>query len=491
MTFLSCLLSAGLLVFSFPKIEWSFLAWIALVPFFCVLDGQKPWVAFRRAYLVGFLFFTFTAGWTCYVTYIGAFFLVSFLALYFAFFGMIVVYFQRLTLIRRIFVLAATWAVLEFIRAHLFSGFSWVMLGHSQYKNLWLIQIADITGVYGVSFLVMLVNLLIFEILRNCRSFRDCFAALAMTCKASITVAIILSVVLVYGLWVTGQKKSYEMVRVGVVQPNIPLAADWDESQRPWIVAKDIQLTQQLKDQKLDLIVWPETSLPGVFSEAPLLTNEIQDTAVSLHTPILIGSIGNDGEKYYNSAFLIGADGQMQGRYDKIHLVPFGEYLPLRPILGWINKFVALDDFNAGKTYKIFSLQHNKNFGVLICFEDTVGGLRRHFVQAGADFLVNMTNDAWFEDTKAPFLHLQAAVFGCVENHRSLVRAANTGVSALVDPWGSIMAMVIDGHGKKTFTEGTAWGSLPLNHEKTFYTKYGDIFTYFCFLCILMAVVIV
>ena len=100
-----------------------------------------------------------------------------------------------------------------------------------------------------------------------------------------------------------------------------------------------------------------------------------------------------------------------------------------------------------------------------------------------------MTNDAWFCDTKAPFLHLQAAVFGCVENHRSLVRAANTGVSALVDPWGRIIAAVGDEKGKETFIEGTAWGSLPLNHEKTFYTKYGDIFTYLCFLCILVAAV--
>ena len=142
----------------------------------------------------------------------------------------------------------------------------------------------------------------------------------------------------------------------GVVQPNIPLAVDWDEARKPWIVDKNIQLTQKLQDQKLDLIVWPETSLPGVISDSPFLTNEIQATAVDLHTPILIGSIAQEGEQYYNSAFLIGADGQMLGRYDKIHLVPFGEYLPLRPILGWINKFVPLDDFTSGKTYKVFSI---------------------------------------------------------------------------------------------------------------------------------------
>jgi len=478
MVFLSCLLSAGLLIFSYPKVECSFLIWFALVPLFCVLEGPKIWQAFRRAYLTGFIFFFFAIGWIIYVTPIGMFCLVAFLSLYFAVFGILFVYFQRLTLIPRIFVLASSWVALEFIRAHLFSGFDWVMLGHSQYKNFWLIQITDKTGVYGISFLVMLVNLLIFETWR----------ARAFLFKATVIVLTILSLVLIYGWWITGHKKDYPTIRVGVIQPNIPLVMDWDENQRPGIVARNIQLTRQLQDQQLDLIVWPETSLPGVITDSPSLTDEIQSTAANLHTPVLIGSVAQEGNKYYNSAFLIGADGQMQGRYDKIHLVPFGEYLPLRPILGWINKFVALDDFTAGKTFKIFSITPlHRQMGVLICFEDTLGNLRRHLAQDGAEFFVNMTNDAWFKDTKAPYLHLQAAVLGCVENHRSLIRAANTGISALVDPWGHILATVKDAHGKEAFIVGTSWADLPLNRDKTFYTKYGDVFTYLCFLCILVA----
>jgi len=482
MTFLYCLLSAALLTLSFPKIEYSFLAWFALVPLLWVLDGQKSWRAFRRAYLCGFLFFAATLSWFVYVTFPGAILLIVFLSLYFALFGVFFVYFQRLALIPRIFVLSSVWVALEFTRAHLFTGFGWVMLGHSQFKNIWLIQIADKTGVYGVSFLVMLVNLLIFETLRS----------RVLLHKANMAVAAVLILCLAYGYCLTGQKKHYEMVRVGLVQPNIPLSVDWDESKKPWIIAKTIQLTRKLQDQRLDLIIWPEASVPGLINDDPFLINEIQDLAVDLHTPILIGSTAQDGDKYFNSAFMIGANGQILGRYDKIHLVPFGEFLPLRPVLGWINKFVPLDDFTSGKAYKIFSTAgDNKKFGVLICFEDTLGYLRRHFAQAGADFFVNMTNDAWFKDTKAPFLHLQAAVFGCVENHRSLARAANTGISALVDPWGRIITTVDDGHGKKAFIDGTAWGAIPVVHEKTFYTKYGDVFTYLCFLCILLAAVIV
>ena len=481
MVFLACLLSAGLLVVAFPQIQWSFLAWVALVPLFVVIDGQRPWRAFRRAYLTGFLFFAATIGWCVYVTYPGAICLIAFLALYFAFFGMLFVYFQRLGLIPRILVRAACWVALEFIRAHLFSGFGWVTLGHSQYKDIALIQIADTTGVYGVSFLVMLVNLLVFETWR----------ARAFLPKATAVVSAAVVVALGYGFFVLGHAADYPTLKVGVVQPNIPLAMDWDVEAKPAIIDRTLQLTAQLQGKGLDLIVWPEAAVPGLITEDPFLIDKIRATAADMHTPILIGSMAREGDHFFNSAFLIGADGAFEGRYDKIHLVPFGEYLPLRPVLGWINRFVELDDFTSGKNYKVFSLgPAQKSFGVLICFEDTLGYLRRNFSRAGADLFINMTNDAWFRDTKAPFLHLQAAVLGCVENHRSLARAANTGVSALVDPWGRIKVVAGDEGGKQSFVEGTAWGELPLVHEKTFYTKYGDVFTYLCFLCILLAVIL-
>jgi len=467
-------------VASFPRADLSFLAWFALVPFLCTLDTQGTGRSFRRGYLFGFLFFAAAIGWVCYVTWIGALLLVAFLSLYFALFATAFVYFQRLSLIPRIFILSSIWVALEFVRGHLFSGFGWAMLAHTQYKNYGLIQIADKTGDYGISFLVMMVNLLLFETLR----------ARSLLRRANLTVIAVLFTVLVYGTWTMGQKTDGGTVRVGVVQPNIPLAMDWDEGSKPLIVAKTLQLTEKIKGERLDLIVWPEMSLPGVISDSPFFTGKIRAYAAGVHTSILLGSIAQEEEHYYNSAFLIGAEGQMLGHYDKIHLVPFGEYLPLRPLLGWINRFVQLDDFTPGHNYKIFSLQGaHANFGVLICFEDTLGALQRHFAHSGAEFFVNMTNDAWFRETRAPFLHLATAVFGCVETHRSLVRAANTGVSALVDPWGRILTTVSDPGGKKIFTEGAAWGVLPLNRQETFYTKYGDIFTYLCFLCIVMAAV--
>ena len=197
-----------------------------------------------------------------------------------------------------------------------------------------------------MSFLVILVNLLVFETWGEAF-----FASQSEYCRNCDFI-----VVLIYGFWVTGQKKNYPTVSVGVVQPNIPLAVDWDEGRKPWIIAKTIRLTQKLQGPKIGFDRLAGNIFAGRYHDAPFLTNEIRATAAGLHTPILIGSMAKEGERYYNSAFLIGADGQMLGRYDKIHLVPFGEYLPLRPILGWINKIVPLDDFTSGKTYKVFSI---------------------------------------------------------------------------------------------------------------------------------------
>jgi len=457
-------------------LEWAPLAWVAFVPLLFVLDGKNYKSAFGWSYACGFLFFAGTMGWLVYVTWAGVILLAAYLAIYFGLFGLAWKAFKPLPLEGRLLVLPAAWAGLEFLRTYLFSGFGWVILGHSQYKNLLLIQIADIIGGYGVSFLIMLVNVMVFESMKSAgeRIFR-----------ARVAVAAILVLVFAYGFWRMASAPQWPTVSVAVVQPNIPQGIKWQERQRPWIVRKTIDMSEPLQAFKPDMIVWPETSLPGIISDEPNLFNAITLAASRLRTPFLIGAITHTGETYYNSAYLISAQGKTVGHYHKIHLVPFGEYLPLRPVLGWINRFVPLEDFASGREYTILQAGPSKPFGVLICFEDTLDDVRRNLVNAGAGFLVNITNDAWFRDTKEPFLHLQGAVFGCVENKRSLVRAANTGVSGFVDPFGRILAYVQDNRHKKTFVEGTAFASIPVVQEKTFYTKYGDVFAWSCLLVIL------
>ncbi len=483
-----CLLSVVLLIISYPQIEWWQLAWVALVPLWWVLHGKSLRSAFGWGFLFGFVFFFGTLGWLIYVTYPGTVLLCLYLALYPAIFACGFVYFQKLPLIPRVFVLASLWTVLEFLRANLFTGFGWCTLGHSQYRNLVLIQIADIIGLYGISFLVMLVNLVVFETIKFVGRGRLIIAPtdLKDIRRLQIITLILLAFSFAYGLWTFKHFPYLPTVKVAVVQPNIPQNIKWDERYKPSIVKKTLDLTDMVAKDRPDIILWPETSLPGVLSEQPAFVEQIRLKAIDFKTPIVMGVIVYQGGRYYNSAILIGKDGTIQGQYKKIHLVPFGEFLPLRPMLGWINRFIGMEDFTSGTEYTLFPvLNPVHQFAVLICFEDTINDLWRNFTKAGGEFFMNITNDAWFMDTKEPFLHLQEAVLECVQNKRSLVRAANTGVSGFVDPLGRMIRLAQDSKGKKTFVSATATADVPVNRRQTLYTKYADVFTSVCFLCIL------
>ncbi len=480
------IVSSVLCILAYPQIEWWPLAWVALVPFLLALENVRPIVAFRRGYLFGFLFFAGMVGWLVYVTYPGAFVMVGYLAIYPALFALSTVFFRKLSIVARAFILSSVWVVLEYVRSHAFSGFNWAMLGHSQYKNHAMIQIADITGAYGVSFLVMLVNISIAEAWKVVVEGKHTKAAAVR--RLHIIVSLILVGTLAYGVWRFKGIGSETTVRIGVVQPGIPQSDKWIPALKPAIIAKTLDLTRQAATTKPDLIVWPETSLPGFWHENIFDVGVIRQTAKELNTGILMGVMTQEGEHYYNSSVYIDRDGSVRGRYDKIHLVPFGEYLPLRPVLGWLGKIIDLEDFTPGEAFTVFSLPGGQRFSSLICFEDTVGYLSRSMANGGAEFLVNMTNDAWFEDTKAPFVHAQAAVFSAIENHRSLVRAANTGFSGFINSRGQIIETVHNSKGKKTFVTGFAVADIPIVSKKSFYTKYGDIFTLLCFLGILWAV---
>jgi apolipoprotein N-acyltransferase len=242
---------------------------------------------------------------------------------------------------------------------------------------------------------------------------------------------------------------------------------------------------------KPDLVIWPETAFPGFVEEMPQLMEDIRDFARSYRVPVLLGVVAEEGERFYNSGLLISAQGDIADRYDKFHLVPFGEFLPLRQQLPFLADFVPIDDFSSGRKAKVIRLpikDKEIRFSVAICFEDTLAYIARRFVLSGAELLVNMTNDAWFQDSKEPFMHLQAALFRTIETRRSLVRSANTGVSCHIDPYGRLMGYVQNMQNKRTYVEGTSTFDVSLNATRTIYTKLGDVFTYLCFVCILWSV---
>jgi apolipoprotein N-acyltransferase len=492
--------SSVLLVLAFPRYNFFAFAWFSFVALFLLLDNVSRGKAFRIAYLSGFIFFFSTLYWFLHVTSIGTVLLVAYLSLYFGLFGLAYHFFSKEKLLLKALAIPSAWVALEYMRSNFLSGFGWASLAYSQYHNLPMIQIADVTGQYGVSFVVMLINVLLKEMYGSFRQFilveQKQVPAQRQSILKSLLIQCVVTVSVLAGVWFYGNLRLKETsfddtMKVTVIQPNIAQEMKWEEFFWPFILQEHMDLTREALAQPSDLIVWPETSFPGFVGEKEELLPALTAFVASVGKPFVFGAIENQDEQYYNSSFFVSAQGRIVETYHKLHLVPFGEFLPLRKVLPFLEDLVPIEDFTSGKDFVLFPLSFVKKSlaeykaAVLICFEDTVPQLSREFVRRGANVLVNVTNDAWFGDTKAPFMHLQASVFRTIENRRFLIRSANTGVSCFIAPSGRIYEGVRNEDGKAAYVRGFASADVGLKTQKTFYTKFGDIFTYLCFACIL------
>jgi apolipoprotein N-acyltransferase len=354
------------------------------------------------------------------------------------------------------------------------SGFPWALVGYSQYWNRLFIQIADITGVYGISFLIILINSLLF--LWICRFWgRKEVPLLASTI---VTLALI-ALTYAYGYrQVYFPLKANQGLKVEVVQGNIAQDVKWDSTFQKETLKIYRGLSLQLKEQSPGLIVWPETAFPAYFPSGTELDAEVLAVPQEASTYLLFGSLSLKKKKkvfsVYNSAYLLSPQRRILGRYDKIHLVPFGEYVPLSSRFPFFSALAGIGNITPGKETVIFQLPRAQ-FGVLICFEVIFPELSREVVRKGADFMVTITNDAWFGRTSAPSQHLVQATFRSIENRIWLVRAANTGISAFVDPWGRIR------RSSNLFIQEVLTEEIGFKaRQRTFYTTHGDLFAKVC-----------
>ncbi|MBL7084895.1 MAG: apolipoprotein N-acyltransferase [Candidatus Omnitrophica bacterium] len=474
-------LSAILLSLAFPKPGLGFLAWFALVPWFFALQKEKPLRAFLLSYLVGLIFFSGTLYWVNYVSGLGFSILVAYLALYFAIFGFLFSINYRQSTISNFLVIPCLWVALEYIRSHLFTGFGWALLGYSQYSVLPLIQISDITGAYGVSFLIVLVNLAIWQTIRKKILF-------PVFCIFSSLI-----LVLGYGYFKLNQPAQGQDIKVAVVQGNIPQRMKWDPQARDCILQRYLGLTEEAARSRPEIIIWPETSVPGFLEDDPQLLEEISSLSKKIFPSYLLVGTPQEGEQrsIYNSATLL-LEGEILQRYDKLHLVPFGEFIPWPQFFSRFSFAGLIGNFSPGEVYTVFSSAFPKadiKFSALICFEDVFAHLARSFVRGGAKILVNMTNDAWFEDSSEPYQHLQASVFRAVENRVNVVRSANTGVSCFINPWGKILGRVSDSFGQDLLVEGEKTQALKIISMPSFYTAFGDIFAWLCLIGIVFSLI--
>jgi apolipoprotein N-acyltransferase len=504
--FIFALISGFVLIFAFPPFGMGLIAWVAFVPLFLALDwvegGTTPKKGLFLGWISGFIFFLGTAYWVVHSMYfyggvplsvgiLVMLLLVAYLALFPALFCFCFVLTSGYSTGIRLFLVPCIWVTLEYLRGRLFTGFPWVLLGYSQADFLTVIQISEITGVWGVSFLVMSVNTLLFLYFAKGRSKAPMRRRLGLRggfrlpLKETLVTVVLFISTLVYGLIRIDQVDSlttnWPTLKVGIAQGNIDQSIKWDPAFQENTVETYMGLTDKAIKGGAVMIVWPETAVPFYLETdndlGPVVRKLPSETGSYLLTGSPSYSYNIILNKYssFNSAYLLSPHGGLPERYDKVHLVPFGEYVPFKRFLPFIDKLVVgVGDFTPGAGY--FPLKFNgQGIGILICYEAIFPEISRSFVKGGSTLLANLTNDAWFGDTSAPYQHFEMALFRAVENRVFLIRSANTGISAIVDPVGRVKLK------SGLFAEQTLTGEVRFREGPPgFYSWYGDIFPVLC-----------
>ena len=517
------LLSSLLLVLSFPKFDLGFLAWVGILPLLIAINGKNLRYGFFYCLVCGMVFFVGVFYWILAFpkfTLLQQILLALYLGSYFGVFGLMFnLVSTRWGMTPALFSTPFIWVSLEWVRSNLsFLALPWALLGHSQYQYPTTIQIASVAGTYSISFLIVLVNAALASVIypylskfsgqeippnlslpeggltvppvskperRGFQIDKGRIALLATTASLIIPA-------LIYGHTIISQPIIGNKVKISLVQGNIEQVRKWDPKHARDIMQTYAALTEEASKDQPALIVWPETATPGAINLNPKLQLELREIVKKAGTYLLLGSAqhqkfrekGAKKFEYVNSAFLVGPEAKMfkPQQYDKIRLFPFGEYLPYKGTIPWSSlKVSGSDNYVPGNKITIFE-HPGFRFGVIICWENAFPELVRQFVQKGAQFMVNITNEAWFGQTAAPYQLVGISVFRAVENRVFIVRCANTGVSCIIDPYGRILDRVKDENGQDIFIRGIMTGWITPLDSKTIYTRYGDLLVWVAFL---------
>ncbi len=483
--------SSGLLLtLCFPKFGLGFLAWVALIPFLIGIDRCRSHrQVLRVGFLAGIVFFSTTFYWLHFVVpFIWA--IVALIeTVFFILFAWLVYFGKPLRFgWLKIIWIALAWTAVEILRSEIpVFGLGWNLLGYSQSHYPRILQSANLFGAYGLGFIIAFINACLFVFWSKSAGRKQ--KADGKRIFSDVSTASLLSVVFIifgsligYGfLQLRVEDQPVRSIRVSVLQGNIPQSVKWEPEARDKILQIYSKLSELAVLDRPDLIVWPEAAFPGYFNRdyyAEGIRDEVKRHGIST----VIGSPHWDEQgRILNSAYWLNPQGEIQNRYDKIYLVPFGEYVPLKMIFGWLEPLaesLGVGDFSAGNTYTVFTSSAIPPFAVLICFEDVFPRLARRFVKEGARMLTVITNDAWFGPTTAPYQHLQASIFRAVENGVPVVRAANTGISAFITKRGAVISRVEGPEGNDIFVTGKKTAAVEVDESNTIYQKGGYYFPY-------------
>jgi apolipoprotein N-acyltransferase len=473
----------------FFPVNAGWLAWVALVPMLVLVRSRsRPRGLYLSAWVGGLVFFWPVLQWMRVADprmAIAWGVLATYCSLYFPLVLWLLRFLEHRTRLPLVLGLPIVWTALEYFRSYFGndffgSGFSWYQLGHTQHDFLPLIQVADLAGVYAVSFLVLMVNALLFEVLDGRRWFRRLYGAADVPARwgrptvllQGVAIVMLLLADLGYGVWRMGQAAFTVGPRVALLQGNLGQQLRNDLDAGDSCVDHFVQLCDLAADYHPDLIVWPETSypyewmavapevapgdVPGVWQSRDNNGREFAITvAKRWQTNVLMGLnaqiLEPDGKaRRYNSALLVDSSGNASGRYDKIHCVPFGEYVPFKDTLPFMSQLAPYDyeySVSQGRAFTRFPLssdgQHTYHFGIVICYEDTDPAVSRPYGggdgRPAADFIFNISNDGWFDGTSEHDQHLAICRFRAIECRRTVARAVNMGISAVIDGNGRVL----------------------------------------------------
>ncbi len=476
------LTSGVLTALSAPKFGLSFFAWISLIPLLWAILKKTPAQSFLLGLIAGFSYNAILVYWipavpahygnlSIGISIIIYILLVLFLGLYWAVFCLLWSKIAR-SFPKLVFILApALWISMEYILTHFFTGFPWGFIGSTQYANIWFIQMASLTSVYGLSFVLVLFQSLFLYSMKH-RKKMPFFSVLALVL-----------IIHLGGLLCVKKIPAVEgSFTASVIQGNVPSDIYWNQvtAQETWdLFNRHIELSHKASEEGAELIVWPEFSVPLCFSCSygyfqdfkQELFRFVQETGCSLLLGTNEKTDSSGNENYYNTALCLKPD-LSTTQYHKMHLVPFGEYTPYKKILSFIEKMThAIGEISPGKQHNLHQFKALE-FGSPICFEIIFPNLVRKFVKKGADFLVTITNDGWYGKSSAPYQHFSIAVLRAVENRRYLLRSATTGISGIIDPYGRILSK------SKLMTQTHLTGIVTPSNKLTFYTRFGDVLPY-------------
>ena len=498
--YLIAIVAGLLLAAAFPKWSLAGFAWIAPAVLMFAANGKSGADAFRVGYVSGFAFWLASLYWQLLIPYawhglpllpaLGWVLLAAYLAVFTGAWTWLITHHASLvtaTWLRRLLwslAAAAAWVALEILRAHLLGGFPWSFVGVSQYQLVPLIQIASVTGVYGVSFLVVWFSLALF-----------CAARVILQNPAKRhgwQAEIVLPLVVVSACFTGGLLRmnhgvaTENFLRVTLIQPSIPQTVIWDPLSDENVFAKFLAQNEAALTNETDLLIWPESAVPEMSEEN---CRAISDLAARHRVWLIVNgqdvTITPAETNYFNAAFLVNPQGKLTTTYHKQKLVIFGEYVPLvkwLPFLKWFTPIVG--GWTEGEKPVTFEIANRAKCATLICFEDTFASVARGAAQDDLDFFVNLTNDGWFGDSSEQWQHMANSVFRCVENGVPLLRCANNGITCTINAHGRVEKIFRDPHGSEYGT-GALTVKIPLlaaeqKSSATFYNRHGDWFGWSC-----------